>query len=73
VRFGFVVSGSTVFFANFTSGSVDASWDFGDGATSTSWNPQHDYAAPGQYTVTLTAVNGDGVSAHRSHVVTISD
>jgi hypothetical protein len=54
-------------------GAVDATWDFGDGATSTSWNPQHDYAAPGQYTVTLTAVNGAGVSAHRSHVVTIGN
>lgn len=30
-------------------------WDFGDGQTSTEENPMHIYAAPGSYTVTLTA------------------
>ena len=30
-------------------------WDFGDGTTSTLQNPNHTYAAPGVYTVTLTA------------------
>ncbi|OQP56466.1 PKD domain-containing protein [Niastella populi] len=33
-------------------------WDFGDGTTSTQQNPScHTYAAPGTYTVTLTASN----------------
>lgn len=31
-------------------------WDFGDGTTSTLQNPNHQYAAPGIYTVTLTAI-----------------
>ena len=30
-------------------------WDFGDGATSTTTNPSHTYAAPGTYNVTLTS------------------
>jgi PKD repeat protein len=44
----------------FTDGSTQASswlWNFGDGATSTSQNPQHAYLSPGVYTVTLT-ING---------------
>lgn len=32
-------------------------WDFGDGNTSTLQGPIHTYAAPGTYTVTLTAIN----------------
>lgn len=35
-------------------------WDFGDGNTATSENPAHTYAAPGQYTVTLTVANACG-------------
>ncbi len=35
-------------------------WDFGDGATSTGRNPVHTYTAPGTYTVSLEALNGDG-------------
>ncbi|MBL7791536.1 MAG: PKD domain-containing protein, partial [Saprospiraceae bacterium] len=31
------------------------SWNFGDGATSTSANPQHTYSMPGTYQVCLTA------------------
>ncbi len=34
-------------------------WDFGDGATSTLRNPEHAYAAPGQYTVSLTVQAGE--------------
>jgi Flp pilus assembly protein TadG len=32
-------------------------WDFGDGATSIEQHPVHEYAAPGTYTVSLTAIN----------------
>lgn len=45
---------------NFTSVSFNAdsySWDFGDGATSTSPNPSHTYSDSGNYTVTLAACN----------------
>lgn len=37
-------------------------WDFGDGATSTSQNPTRVYAAPGTYTVRLTATSANGKS-----------
>lgn len=35
-------------------------WDFGDGNSSTAQNPTHTYAAPGSYTVQLTAINACG-------------
>ncbi len=35
-------------------------WDFGDGNTSTSANPHHDYAAGGPYTVALTVTDNRG-------------
>jgi PKD repeat protein len=37
-----------------TIGSNSWLWDFGDGSTSTQQDPSHTYAAPGNYTVTLT-------------------
>ncbi len=49
-------SGSVQFTdSSFTVGTVTGYlWDFGDGGTSTSQNPSHFYAAPGQYSVKLT-------------------
>lgn len=44
-------------------GTIESwSWKFGDGATSTSQNPAHTYAAAGTYGVTLTVTDEDGVS-----------
>ncbi|XOV67271.1 MAG: PKD domain-containing protein [Fluviicola sp.] len=37
--------------------AISWSWDFGDGNTSTMQNPNHTYAAPGQYIVCLTVTN----------------
>jgi gliding motility-associated-like protein len=49
----------TVFFTNqSTPGNASFVWDFGDGATSTAFAPQHTYTAPGTYAVTLTASFG---------------
>jgi PKD repeat protein len=39
---------------------MSAAWDFGDGTTSTDWSPSHQYAADGDYTVSLTVTTGDG-------------
>ena len=51
----------------FTDTSSDAdgtvtgwSWTFGDGSSSSAQNPQHTYAANGQYTVTLVATDDQG-------------
>jgi gliding motility-associated-like protein len=41
-------------------GSVNYSWDFGDGTTGTGANPAHTYVTPGTYSVLLTVTNGAG-------------
>ena len=51
----------TVQFTNATSGLATSwVWDFGDGATSSSASPTHVYAAPGTFTVSLTATGPGG-------------
>ena len=53
--------GGTVLFTDASTGDVTGwSWSFGDGATSSLKNPVHTYAAPGTYTVALTASNAYG-------------
>ncbi|QQS31320.1 MAG: PKD domain-containing protein [Sphingobacteriales bacterium] len=47
-------------------------WEFGDGTNSTETNPEHLYAAPGDYNVTLTI--GDGVcNSSITKTVTVKD
>jgi hypothetical protein len=43
-------------------------WDFGDGQTSSSRNPQHTYLAPDTYTVTLTVTNATGTDSATQQV-----
>ncbi len=52
-------------FNNMTTGSgpLSYSWNFGDGANSTSQNPSHQYAAKGTYSVQLFVTNPQGCSA----------
>jgi PGF-pre-PGF domain-containing protein len=40
-------------------------WDFGDGNTSQSQNPEHEYSAVGSYSVTLTVANEEGSNQTR--------
>jgi hypothetical protein len=47
-------------------------WKFGDGSTSTSPNPTHRYATPGNYTVTLTVTDSTGDIVASSAKVTVS-
>ncbi|MEZ4922955.1 MAG: M4 family metallopeptidase [Crocinitomicaceae bacterium] len=56
-------SGEVVFTDLSTNGPTSWSWDFGDGNTSTSQNPSHDYTSSGDYTVILTATNLNGSDA----------
>ena len=51
-----------VFFTNLSFGADAYLWDFGDGNTSTEFEPIHIYEKPGIYDVTLTAFNGDQCS-----------
>jgi PKD repeat protein len=55
----------TVTFNNTSTNATSYLWDFGDGMTSTIPSPSHTYAAPGTYTVSLSATN-----ACRTHVKT---
>lgn len=50
-------AGLAVSFSNTSQRAASYAWSFGDGATSTAPGPSHTYAAPGVYTVTLTASN----------------
>jgi PKD repeat protein len=64
---------------NFTDGSSDSGgqivswhWDFGDGQSDTSQNPQHTYAAPGSYDVTLTVLDNDGATDSMTITVVVA-
>jgi len=50
----------TVAFSDLSVGATSWAWAFGDAGTSTSQNPSHEYAASGNYTVSLTATNAAG-------------
>ncbi|MEM1320161.1 MAG: PKD domain-containing protein [Bacteroidota bacterium] len=62
--------GSTVNFTNTSTGANSYTWDFGDGSSSTSVNPEHTYPGDGSYTVVMTAINDCG-STTSTQVVTI--
>ncbi len=47
-------------FSNFSTGSGDFFWDFGDGNTSTDFHPVHSYNQAGSYEVTLTVTDYGG-------------
>ncbi|KKH47468.1 NosD domain-containing protein [Methanosarcina sp. 1.H.A.2.2] len=68
-------SGSAPLSVSFTDRSQNAtsrSWNFGDGATSTDTNPQHNYYRAGNYTVTLTVSNLKGTNS-KTAVITVSE
>jgi PKD repeat protein len=48
-------------------------WDFGDGGTSSAANPNHVYAAAGDYTVTLTVTDNNGSSASDATTASVRD
>ncbi len=49
-------------------------WDFGDGATAAVQNPDHTYADPGTYTVSVTVTSGAGASTHTEiNHITVSE
>jgi hypothetical protein len=55
-NFNTTISNDTVQFVNNTVGGTDFHWDFGDNTTSVAVSPEHIYEEPGQYIVTLTAM-----------------
>ena len=66
-----VWAGAPVVFSNTTTGPAPLAytWDFGDGRGATAAQPSHTYAAPGLYTVTLTATHGPTTATARAVVV----
>ena len=74
VASGIPAGGNTPLNVSFSSaGSTDLDgsvapyfWDFGDGATSTSANPQHTYTVAGNYVATLKVTDNPGVSTNNT-------
>jgi glucose/arabinose dehydrogenase len=64
----FSSNGSTDAFGN--TSTLSYSWNFGDGSTNTSANPQHAYASNGSYVATLT-VTASGKSTSASATVMV--
>jgi len=62
-----------IVFSNFSENAVSYSWDFGDGETSSEENPTHEYASEGTYTVVLTAMNEEDVSATYQQDIEVTD
>jgi immune inhibitor A len=50
---------------------LEYSWDFGDEETGSGQAVQHAYAAPGEYTTTLTVTDGDGLTGTDTVTVTV--
>ncbi|MCU0463466.1 MAG: PKD domain-containing protein [Anaerolineae bacterium] len=66
----YAVSDLTVQFLNNAYGDItNVSWDFGDGNTSTDYDPQHTYASPGTYSVRLRVQNAYANDVVRQDVV----
>jgi len=51
---------------------VSYAWDFGDGTTGTGKTAEHDYAAGGNYIVTLTVTDDDGATRTNPGQVTVT-
>ncbi len=70
--FTFVADGMTVTFTNASTGATAYMWDFGDEVTSTEQNPTHEYAAAGEYTVTLTVSDAAGATAKKEATLNVA-
>lgn len=68
------VDGNSFSFQNsstIASGTMNYSWNFGDGNLSTASNPSHSYSTPGTYTVKLVATSAFGCKDSLTKQVTI--
>jgi PKD repeat protein len=69
-----VTSGTAPLTVQFTDSSENATswnWDFGDGMNSTDQNPMHTYSTAGNYTVNLTASNGNGTNSTFANITVL--
>ncbi|MCQ3828926.1 polysaccharide lyase family 7 protein [Microbulbifer elongatus] len=67
----FTLDGSGSYNSN--GGSLNFSWDFGDGITSQEESPVHTYNSTGVYTVDLQVTNAGGITDSTSAEVTVSE
>ncbi len=56
----FICLPDSAYFQNNSQNGDEYFWDFGDGSTSTDFEPNHYYASPGTYDVMLVVVDGEG-------------
>lgn len=63
----------TIFLSNTSSGAISYLWDFGDGTTSTEFEPEHTYSTNEEtsYSISLTATNVNGDSEISTRVFTL--
>ncbi|MFY0602983.1 MAG: PKD domain-containing protein [Flavobacteriaceae bacterium] len=61
----------TYSFANLSNGATGYSWNFGDGNTSTDFEPFNTFPGEGMYTVTLTASDNLGVESVYTEVIDV--
>ena len=62
-------TGEKIVFTDVSSGEINAwSWDFGDGATASTQNPEHAYSAVGAYAVELVVSGPGGGASHRDTI-----
>ncbi len=78
--FSFVVEGSTVRFTNLSAAdprleenALQFAWNFGDGATSTDSEPEHQYTEIGNFTTTLEVTDNAGMVAKKSVDIAITE
>ncbi len=70
--FTYTINDKSVSFANGVSNATTWKWDFGDGLTSTSKDPSHNYASYGKFNVCLTAFS-DCSQALFCNTITVSE
>src|SRR5688572_7101736 len=63
--------GHNFVFNNCSDNFSSASWNFGDGHSSDDFNPSHSFNAIGEYTVTLTVNNSNGLTSTNTRTITI--
>jgi gliding motility-associated-like protein len=68
-----VCTGQAITFTNTSvPAAVTASWNFGDGNSSTAISPVYTYTAPGTYTVSLTSADSHPCSGNSTGIVTVN-